>query len=869
LYHTLYWQSSTAKAQQNPRIQELKLQIEAATQQGNKSATAEALNKLALIYWQNIEYNKAIESFNESLKINTEIGNKNAIQQINNFLATIYFEDNNSAKALEYYQRSYEMIRKTGDKSRITAELVNIASVLQSLQKYKEAHEKLLQALDLAKELNDIKLLRNCYGLLAENAKKMNNADLSVEYYNLFLSFDKYLNAQQLKQYESKVSNAEIEKRATESQLNLTESQLNMKEDLLKAAHDSLFKAKEISSEQQLQIELLKQKEELNALRIKQNEVRFKHERTIRNILLVGVVIVILFSVALYRQFRAKKKFNELLQLQNEDILHQNIEIEKQAGKLSLQNTELEKLSIVASNTDNAVMIFNKQLQLEWVNEAFNRLWGYTINEFNLLDGHHLTAIHEIYADQKFKNIENNKKSISKTDQFSNKEGDKVWVQSTITPVFDTNTNLDKIIVVESDISKIKEAELAILQSIQYAARIQKAILPQDDYVKSLLADSFVFYRPRDIVSGDFYWMAERKQKIIVVVADCTGHGVPGAFLSMLGITYLNEITTNISPLQANEILNQLRMYFIKSLRQSDEAQPKDGMDITLSIIDRKYNTIQIAGAYNSVYIVRHQDTELTSPPKDHFTVPKSLGVTKHNDLQLIEVKGDKMPIGVHRRSNQSFTNFEAYFHPDDTIYMFTDGYTDQFNENLDTKFSSRQFKSLLLEIHNKSLAEQSEILDEKLLQWRKNSPQIDDVLVLGFCPKFELLQHKAPQRYDWQNKTILVAEDTDINYDLLEATLLMTGAIVLRATNGQEAVDICSANQAIELILMDVRLPILDGYSATTLIRKFRPNIPIIAQTAFALPGEEEKALEAGCSSFITKPFSPSQILLKISEYL
>jgi len=248
-----------------------------------------------------------------------------------------------------------------------------------------------------------------------------------------------------------------------------------------------------------------------------------------------------------------------------------------------------------------------------------------------------------------------------------------------------------------------------ITDSIEYASRIQTALLPPQELIEKVIPDSFILFKPRDIVSGDFYWLSEKGNKIISVTADCTGHGVPGAFMSMLGISFLNEIVnmTDEADLQSHIILNDMRTLIINSLRQTGNVgESRDGMDMTLCIIDKEKMTLDYAGAYNPLIMVR--------------------------DNELIEYKADKMPIGIHIKKAEDFTHYLIPLQKGDVLYTFSDGYADQFGGPENNKFRKKNFKDLLLEIHKSPLKKQKEILDKTIIDWMNGYEQVDDILVCG-----------------------------------------------------------------------------------------------------------------------------------------
>jgi serine phosphatase RsbU (regulator of sigma subunit) len=254
---------------------------------------------------------------------------------------------------------------------------------------------------------------------------------------------------------------------------------------------------------------------------------------------------------------------------------------------------------------------------------------------------------------------------------------------------------------------KIESQNQEITSSIQYAGKIQSALLPQDEELNKLLPSYFILSKPKDIVSGDYYWVTNKDGKTIIAVADCTGHGVPGAFMSILGVTFLNEIVSKTVTIRANEILNQLSGQVIKSLHQTGKNdKTRDGMEIGLCVVDPEKHKLQFSGAFRPLYIFRE------------------------NELQ--EFKGDSMPIGIYEQEDQSFTNTEILFSKGDIIYLFSDGYVSQLGGTDKKTFRSESFKKLLVDINALSMPEQKKALEDKFLEWKGNYDQIDDIMIMG-----------------------------------------------------------------------------------------------------------------------------------------
>ncbi|MBQ4407284.1 MAG: SpoIIE family protein phosphatase [Bacteroidales bacterium] len=257
--------------------------------------------------------------------------------------------------------------------------------------------------------------------------------------------------------------------------------------------------------------------------------------------------------------------------------------------------------------------------------------------------------------------------------------------------------------------NEIEKEHKAVTDSIRYAKLIQNAVLPSQDILKESFQDVFLFWRPKNIVSGDFYWMKRIGDTVIFTVADCTGHGVPGAFMSMLGVAFLNEISVEITDATPAQILEEMRRRIIATLRQTtNPLEPKDGMDMAICVLNLKTMKMLFAGADNGMYLVR--------------------------GTELIEYKAIKNPVAIYPRM-KNFENREIDVQHGDYIYMFSDGFQDQLNEKM-SKFTSRRFRELLVSINAKTkvASEQAALLNAAIDEWRGTYPQLDDVLVGGYC---------------------------------------------------------------------------------------------------------------------------------------
>lgn len=293
---------------------------------------------------------------------------------------------------------------------------------------------------------------------------------------------------------------------------------------------------------------------------------------------------------------------------------------------------------------------------------------------------------------------------------------------------------IEKNKIAKNQLSEMMTQNIEITESIIYARKIQKATLPPENLFESYFKEYFILFKPKQIVSGDFYWFFEKNNKIYLTAADSTGHGVPGAFMSLLGISFLNEIINKEEVIHANQVLNELRNHIVQSLRQTGKiGGSKDGMDMALCVIDKEKKQIEFSGAYNPLFLIRENEDCPQGLENCDFD-EKKVKISKTDTHKLIHIKPDRMPVGFdYRNEGHSFSNVIIDLKPKDTIYMFSDGYADQFGGERNKKYSSSRFKTLLLEIQESELEDQNYILDDKHEEWRGNYSQIDDILIIGF----------------------------------------------------------------------------------------------------------------------------------------
>ena len=259
---------------------------------------------------------------------------------------------------------------------------------------------------------------------------------------------------------------------------------------------------------------------------------------------------------------------------------------------------------------------------------------------------------------------------------------------------------------IEVQREELQELYNDVTDSIKYAKRLQDSILPSNNFIKELFPESFVYFKPKDIVSGDFYWTYKLENEHLIAAIDCTGHGVPGAFMSLVGASGLNASVRDNKNTRPSMIMDDLNSFAHNALNKNQDHNINDGMDMTLIALNQKKKKLKFAGAYNPLYVVR--------------------------DGEIIIHKTDRFAIGSFEPGQKKFTPNEISVKKNDMIYLFSDGFPDQFGGPRGKKFMSKNFRSLIVSIANKTVEQQKKQLDQTFMDWKGNLEQMDDILVIG-----------------------------------------------------------------------------------------------------------------------------------------
>lgn len=646
-------------------------------------------NNLGIIHELKGDFAQAVEQYKNSLKLNQKINNQRGIASCYSNLGNIFQLRGNYTQSVNYYLDALKIFEKIGDIESAADVYNNIGSLNEETNELDNALKNYQKALILHIESNTKDKMANTLNNIGKVLYVQQQYSKAIEY---------YLQALELrKEYGSK-------KGIASTNLNIGEVYLNIKK------YDEAFKHI---------------KQSLNTYQ----EIELKP----------GICDAYNLLGAYYLK---KRKFNEAIRQ-----LEKAIEIAKKINYRSNIQDNYELLSLVYADWNKFPKAYKYRLLFEQMKDSLT-------NEKNSNSIIKLQMQYEFEKSLKEHELQSKIEQIKTSEAlekqkiiswalivglifiviiafiiyraYKRKQADNVILKQQKEEIYNINEELktyhEELIsqkehlienqkIIENNLKKISKQNQKITDSIQYALRIQKALLPDEDEFSKAFSEYFILNMPKDIVSGDFYWLKNHNNKIYFAVADSTGHGVPGAFMSIIGISFLNEIIKNDENSSAAGILNQLRDYLKNAInRKDDGTKTGDGIDIALCIIDPLKKEIQYAGAYNPLIIINNK-----------------------NKLSII--KADKMPIGKHHKEKNSFSNHHLPYTSDDRFYLFTDGYLDQFGGVQGRKLLMNNFKNLLLKICNLPMQEQKNKLIQYYNNWKEDYEQVDDILIVGFKP--------------------------------------------------------------------------------------------------------------------------------------
>ncbi len=553
--------------------------------QGEPAKAADYFTKAAFYYWNNGVNKKAVENFKKVLDYNLQINNSKGIFLIYNNLGLLYSDMEEYQNALSAFNSVLSLSKKTGNKQEQSSAMINVATSLQSLDRYSEAISMLEQVLLILPEIGDLSLMRKAYSTIAECHERIGNSTLAFEYYQKYSSIDKKLKKKEMEEVQTSARNqvqiANTEKAMTQEELNKTSG-------ILKVTADSLVVTERIAKIREMQVELRNSQ-------LKERESQIAYQKKINLYIIIGVIGVVMFLIVVLILLRQKLNDNKKLKHQNVEIERQKSEIEHQKDKLDRQNK-------------------------------------------------HITS------------------------------------------------------------------------SITYAQTIQQAILPAKENMDHY-CESFILYRPKDIVSGDFYWFSpfvdnKGLKKFFIAVVDCTGHGVPGAFMSLIGSRMLNEIVKEKELTDTSEILVQLNANLRNALKQ-EATDNNDGMDLALCLAEEQADNtylITYSGAKRPLYFYKSGASKIESVDATRV----SIGGRNAGKAKII------------------FEKHQLIFQKGDVLILSSDGIIDQNGPDR-LRFGSQRFTETLFSNIHLSMNDQKFALEKALDYYVRNEDQRDDITVLAF----------------------------------------------------------------------------------------------------------------------------------------
>jgi len=651
-----------------------------AEKAGFKKGIGNSLNNIGNIYSSQGNYPEALKNHMAALKIREEARDKMGIAASLNNIGNIYYRQGNYPETLKNHLASLKIKEEIGDKKGIAASLNNIGNVYQSQGNSPEALKNYLASLKIKKESGDK------YGI----ANSLNNIG------NIYKYQGNYPEALKNHLASLKIAEEIGNKSGIGYSLNNIGS-VYFEQGNYPEALKNFLASLRISEEIGDQLGIARYLKNIGVIFTatgKPTEAEKWFKRGLQLAKEIGSLEIIEQSYdGLASSDSALGNYKSAYENYKMYILYRDSLINEESSKKMVQQQmqyefdKKEALTKAEQDKKDAIATEEKEKQSLMLSSVIAGLLlvvsfsGFIYNRFRVT--------------KKQKNIiEKQKEEVDKQRELAE----------------------SRKFIAEEQKHIIEEKQKEILDSIHYAKRIQHAMLTSESYFDEYLkAEYFIFYQPKDIVSGDFYWAVSHHNKFYIATADCTGHGVPGAFMSLLNISFLNENVIERGIEDPALILNEQRKEIIKALNPKGNASPdealagdmvQDGMDCVLTTFDIKNNRLQFAAANNPLWLIR--------------------------DSELIEFKPDKMPVGKYDEKANDFTSQSVELKKGDIIYTFTDGYADQFGGDKGKKFKYSKLKELLLSIHSEAMMDQKKILAETFETWKGNLEQIDDVLVIG-----------------------------------------------------------------------------------------------------------------------------------------
>ena len=735
----------------------------------DKNNAAINLAGIANIFFYKSNYDEALEYYQKALKINEETENINGVAgNLGNIGNTLYYIGEYN-KALGYYQRVLKIQKENSDKNGIATSFINIGNIYSYNSNNDKALEYYNKALMTLKELNNKNLIALCYINIGIVYVAQNNYSKALGYYKKALEINRINNDKRgeayttlelatlynkMEKYDTTIYYAKnalslakiigskgIQKDAyiclSDVFRNLMQYAKSLKyKDSIIIINDSIFnteKSKAIAEMQtryeseQKEKQIIKQKSELE-----KNKLKIKNQQSQRNLFIIGFGLSLLLVIIIFLSFKQKQKANAQLTKQkqklsylNKKLIQTNEELTASVEMINTQNQTIKdsekKLKVLVNSANDAIILIDNNEKISLWNKASEKIFGYTKEEVLQKN------LHELITPEKYRQIAHNAfsyfKNTGKGDALNKmveleglkKDGTVFPIELSLSAIRinnkwnalgsirDISERKKQEIKLLKSKKKIEEIHKNIINNINYSKIIQQALLPTKEMLNDILSEYFVLFSPKDIIGGDFYYVNKINKRIFFAVGDCTGHGVSGALLSILGITYLHDIISknNDSP---DNILDLLRSR-IKNIFKSFGSDNNNGLDIALCVLDTETKILNYSGAFSPLWIIRNRE--------------------------LINYTATKTSVAICP-TEKSFENHTIQLKSKDIIYLFSDGYADQFGGKDNKKFLIKHFRELLIQISDLPLIQQKQYLLNTLNNWKGKIYQTDDITVMG-----------------------------------------------------------------------------------------------------------------------------------------
>ena len=664
----------------------------------NKKWMSTLLNTQGVSFYFKGNYERALEYYSKSLAIRKKIADKKGMGTSYGNIGNIYDDQGNYEKALEYHSKSLSIEKELGDKKGMGFSYNNIGIIYSNQGNYEKALEYDLKSLAIRKKIGDKKGMAASYNNIGAIYKNQGNYEKALEYFRESIAVKEEINAPVGTQYfniacillkqnnvnEALITFHKVEKINNEKGINKDQSQIYVY-DGLSRTHYKLKNTKQALDYANRAINL---SEKLNYS--------------------FGKSFSYYTAAEIYKSLGKTKKSIECANksLSTSTLIGKQADIKKGANLLYMDYKEIGKYKQALEMHELYMETKDSIAKMD----AEEELYKFEVDKEYQLKKQADSILHadEIIIQQ----AENRAKEEQLKSEKQRRTGLLVIVGLVLVSLGFVFVQLRKTkaqkVVIEGQHEKLNESHREITDSINYAKRIQDALMTSAVYIKDVLPESFILFNPKDVVSGDFYWVYRSpKGQIYFTVADCTGHGVPGAFMSMIGTSLLNEFIIENNTEDTAEVLTNMREQIIKSLDQKGlQGENKDGMDMALCKYDPKKGTVQYSGAYNPL-----------------------IHISKN---QINQLKGDSQPVGLHTGKKLPFTNKEIQVAKGDMLYIYSDGFPDQFGGEKGKKYLSGKFKKFLLSISDKPIDEQNTLIKAEFTKWIGDHEQIDDVCVMG-----------------------------------------------------------------------------------------------------------------------------------------